>query len=43
LKLSGSLLNLHKAKGGGNAKLRKNTTYAKVTNMNEHVKGIFEM
>jgi hypothetical protein len=44
LKLSSSLLlNLHKAKGGGSAKLRKNTTNAKATNMNEHVKRIFEM
>jgi hypothetical protein len=44
LKFSSSLLlNLHKAKGRGSAKLRINTTNAKATNMNEHVKGIFEM
>jgi hypothetical protein len=34
---------LHKAKGGGSVKPRKNTNNAKTTNMNEHVKGIFEM
>jgi hypothetical protein len=37
------LLNLHKAKGGGSAKLRKNTTKTRATNMNEHVRGVIEM